>query len=229
MYIVRSMDRIAIYGAGALAKQIINYNLRYNMFEVVALIDDNAQENQTFMGYDVLPFDRFSIEWPMVAMGGVVKVTVSIGYVKCNSYRKTAVEKVVTAGYPLYNFIAPGANVWPGSIKEDDNILVFDNAFVGVGCHLERGVIISEGTVLSHDITVGEYTFMSDGVVVGGHCHIGQHSFVGLNSTIKSNTTLGKYNIVGCAANVLKDTPDYSVVKGNPGIVEQKDTLNVEI
>ena len=50
---------IAIYGAGALAKQIINYNQRYNMFEVVALIDDKAGEGQVFMGYDVLPFERF--------------------------------------------------------------------------------------------------------------------------------------------------------------------------
>lgn len=224
MFIEPRMDRIVIYGAGALAKQIINYNLRYKMFEVVALIDDNAKDNQTFMGYDVLPFGRFMKEWQ-----GVVKIIVSIGYVRCNIYRKEAIEKVVAAGYSLYNLIAPGANVWPGCYKENDNVLVFDNAFVGVGCHLERGVIISEGAVLSHDINIGEYTFMSDGVVVGGHCYIGQHSFVGLNSTIKSNTTLGKYNIVGCAANVLKDTPDYSVVKGNPGIVEQRDTLNVEI
>ena len=160
---------------------------------------------------------------------GGVKVIVSIGYVKCSVYRKTAVEKVLDAGYKLYNFIAPGANVWPGSFKENDNVLVFDNAFVGVGCQLERGVIISEGTVLSHDITVGQYTFMSDGVIVGGHCKIGEHSFIGLNSTIKSNTTLGVYNIVGCAANVLKDTPDYSVVKGNPGKAEQRDTLGVDI
>lgn len=161
-------------------------------------------------------------------MGGV-NIIVSIGYVKCNIYRRNAVRKVVDAGYPLYNFIAPGANVWPGSIQENDNVLVFDNVFVGVGCQLERGVIISEGTVLSHDITVGEYTFMSDGVVVGGHSKIGKNSFVGLNSTIKSNTILGDYNIVGCAANVLMDTSDYSVIKGNPGIAEQRDTLNVDI
>lgn len=214
---------IAIYGAGALAKQIINYNQRYNLFEVVALIDDNASDDQSFMGYRVLPFERFK------NIVGGVRIIVSIGYVKCNIFRRKAVEKVLDAGYQLYNFIAPGANVWPGSIQDNDNVLVFDNAFVGVGCHLERGVIISEGTVLSHDINVGEYTFMSDAVVIGGHCTIGQHSFIGLNSTIKSNTTLGDYNIVGCAANVLKNTPDYSIIKGNPGKVEQRDTLNVNI
>lgn len=160
---------------------------------------------------------------------GGVNIIVSIGYVRCNIYRRKAAERVLEAGYQLCNFIAPGANVWPGSVQENDNVLVFDNAFIGVGSKLERGVIISEGTVLSHDITVGEYTFMSDGVVVGGHSKIGQHSFVGLNSTIKSNTTLGEYNIIGCAANVLKDTPDNCVVKGNPGIAEQRDTLSVDI
>lgn len=58
------IQRVAIYGAGALAKQIINYNQRYNMFEVVVLIDDNASEGHVFMGYDVLPFERFrNVDW----------------------------------------------------------------------------------------------------------------------------------------------------------------------
>lgn len=129
----------------------------------------------------------------------------------------------------MANFIASGANCWPGSIEEDAGVLVFDNAFVGVGCHLKEGVIISEGSVLSHNVTVEPYCFFSDGVVVGGHANIGRNSFVGLNSTIKSNCRIGNYNIIGSGANVIHDTEDYCVARGNPAIVQIKDTLEVQI
>lgn len=60
MFTVLNMKQsVAIYGAGALAKQIINYNQRYDMFDLVALIDDNACDGQTFMGYNVFSFDKF--------------------------------------------------------------------------------------------------------------------------------------------------------------------------
>lgn len=151
---------------------------------------------------------------------GVVKVLCSIGYVKRNLCREKAIKRIKESGYKMANFIASGANCWPGSIEEDAGVLVFDNAFVGVGCHLKEGVIISEGSVLSHNVTVEPYCFFSDGVVVVGHANIGRNSFVGLNSTIKSNCRIGNYNIIGSGANVIHDTEDYCVARGNPAIVQ---------
>lgn len=36
------MEKVAIFGAGALAKQIVAYNQRYELFDIIALIDDNV-------------------------------------------------------------------------------------------------------------------------------------------------------------------------------------------
>ena len=130
--------------------------------------------------------------------------------------------------FGLANFIAPNSNCWPNTIK-GSNIIVLDNVFVGDDCEIESGVILCPGTVLSHGVKVGEYSFFSDGVVVGGNAKIGNNSFVGLNSTIKSSVKIGNYNIIGSAANVIHDTPDFSVTKGNPGITIQKDTLHTKI
>lgn len=107
--------------------------------------------------------------------------------------------------------------------------MVFDNTFVGIGCELHDGVVISEGSTLSHDVIVEPYCFFSDGVTVGGHACIGRNSFLGLNSTIKSNTRLGPFNIVGCAANVLRDTEPDCVAVGNPARCRRVDPMKVQI
>lgn len=161
--------------------------------------------------------------------GGGVKLLVSIGYTRCNTYQEQAIRRLMDEGYILTNFIAPGSNCWPGSIEPESGVLIFDNAFIGVGCCLMKGVIISEESVLSHNVTVDPFVFFSDGVVVGGHARIGRNSFVGLNSTIKSGCKIGSYNIIGSGANVLHDTEDNCVVKGNPGRAEVKETLEISI
>lgn len=152
----------------------------------------------------------------------------AIGYTKCNLYREQVCLKLQAAGYPLVNYISPGSNCWNGTIR-GNNIIVFDNVFVGVGCELYDGVIISEGTTLSHDVKVGKYVFFSDEVTVGGHATIGNNSFLGLNSTIKSNSKIGSYNIVGSGTNVIRSTEDYSLTIGNPGVSYIKNTLQVDI
>lgn len=70
------MEKVAIYGAGALAKQIVAYNKRYNMFDIVAMIDDNVQSFDYAPEIPVLTFDKFKNMYPaknqgdMTCMGG---------------------------------------------------------------------------------------------------------------------------------------------------------------
>ena len=62
MYIGRSIDmirKLAIFGAGALAKQLINYNIRYQLWDIVALIDDSVNCESSFMGIDIISFEDF--------------------------------------------------------------------------------------------------------------------------------------------------------------------------
>ncbi len=218
------MERIAIYGAGALARQMIKYNERYHLYEIVALIDDNM-ENKTQWGIPVLRYDLFRQDFSGESMPQVI---VSIGYAGCNVAREQVCTKLMEDGLRLGNFISPGSNCWPGTIQ-GKNILVFDNAFIGVDCKICDGVIISEGCVFSHGVGVDGYVFFSDGVVVGGNAKVGNNSFIGLNATIKSSVHIGSYNIVGAAANVLHNTDESMITKGNPGRSINCDTLKIRI
>lgn len=219
------MEQIVIYGAGALARKIIKYNWRYSLFDIIALIDDNSKIEAEKWGVPVWGYQQFK---QLYKKGDAPSIIVSIGYTGCNRFREDVILRLMTDGYKLGNFISPGANCWPDTIR-GCNILVFDNAFIGDDCELANGVVICPGCVLSHGVHVEDYVFFSDGVVVGGNARIGKNSFVGLNSTIKSSVNVGKYNIIGSAANVLKDTEGFMVTKGNPGRSVIGDTLNMKI
>ena len=54
------MRKLAIYGAGALARQLVYYNIRYQLWDIVALIDDSANCESSFMGIDVFSFEDFN-------------------------------------------------------------------------------------------------------------------------------------------------------------------------
>ena len=218
------MERIAIYGAGALAHQMVKYNERYKMFDIVALIDDNLECGQKW-NIPVIGYNSFCQNFPEETTPQVI---VSIGYAGCNVAREQVCKKLAADGVRLGNFISPGSNCWPGTIQ-GKNILVFDNAFIGVDCNICDGVIISEGCVLSHGVNVNEYVFFSDGVVSGGNAQVGKNSFIGLNATLKSSVHIGSFNIVGAAANVLNNTEEYMVTKGNPGRSVKCDTLKIRI
>lgn len=219
------MEQVVIYGAGALAGQIVKYNWRYSLYDIVALIDDNPYVGSEKWGIPVWNYQQFKEHFKLEDAPLII---VSVGYVDCNRAREEVCLRLMTDGYKLGNFISPGANCWPNTLK-GRNILVFDNAFVGVDCELSNGVVISEGCVLSHGVYVDDNVFFSDGVVVGGNAVIGKNSFIGLNATIKSSVHIGKYNIVGAAANVLKNTDSFMVTKGNPGRSVAGDTLNMKI
>lgn len=219
------MEQIVIYGAGALASQIVKYNWRYLMYEIVALIDDNPGVGKEKWGIPVWGYQQFKEQYKVENAPSLI---VSVGYAGCNRFREEVCLRLMADGFKLGNFISPRANCWPDTFK-GNNILVFDNAFVGVDCELGNGVIISEGCVLSHGVHVEDHVFFSDGVVVGGNAKIGKNSFIGLNATIKSSIRVGKFNIVGSAANVLKNTEEFMVTKGNPGRSVVSDTLNMKI
>ncbi len=213
-----------LYGVGSLAEQIYQYNVRYQLYDIVAFIDDSVGGERQYHSLPVLTYNEFKRE-------DVYKdccVIVTVGYTKCNTIRQRICEQLIADKYCLANFIAPNSNCWPDSIV-GKNVVVFDNVFIGVDAKIHTGVIVYEGTIIPHNVEIKEYSLLSAGVVLGGHSVVGKNCFLGLNSTIKSSSIIGSYNIVASGANVIRSSEDFCVIKGNPGIAIQKDTLSVKI
>lgn len=214
-----------LYGNGPLAKEILFYNRTYNLFKIIAIIDDAVEVEENIEGIPVMNFTKFQERY---SLQNVPRVLITIGYTKCNFVRESIYTKLKLAGYKFTNFISPRATLWV-DLAENENVIILDNVFVGPQCRIGNGVVICPGTMLSHGVQVDDFVFCSDGVVVGGNAKIGKNSFLGLNSTIKSSSKIGEKNIVASAANVIHNSEPFSVLKGNPAIAVIKDTLSVKI
>ncbi len=218
------MKKLLLFGAGKLAEKVLLYNKRDSFYDICGFIDDNPSLPKELHGLPVCTFEKALTKYDRDSFN----ILVTIGYTKCNTLRQTVCKRMLDSGYNLVNYISPLSNVWNDTIK-GRNIFVGDGTFIGHGCTIESGCIIYENTTLCHDVHVGENCFISGGVVVGGDAIIGNNCFVGLNSTIIDAAKIGSYNIIGCGSNVVKDTIESCVVKGNPAAAISKDTIAVEI
>jgi len=96
-----------------------------------------------------------------------------------------------------------GAWIGPGAII---------HSCVCVGAH----VLVNSGSIIEHDVVIGENTHIGPGAVVGGTCTIGADSLIGLGSRILPGVRIGDGAVVGAGAVVLDDVRSGSRVVGVP-------------
>ena len=81
---------------------------------------------------------------------------------------------------------------------------------------LHRGVKIDNSTFISHNVTLGEDSFVVGETIMFGSSSTGKQSFISGNSTIRDGRHIGDNAIVGMGSVVIRDVADGMVVKGNP-------------
>lgn len=217
-------EKLLIYGTGSLGEKIYEYNKRDKMYDLVAFVDDDKSKSELFCGLPVITFEKCK----EIYKPDEYKFFVAIGYVRCNSYREQAFNKVKESGYSLSNYISPNSICFDNTVI-GNNILICDNVFIGHGCQIFDGVILSVGCTLSHENVIEQFSFISSCVVFGGHAKVKKNCFIGLHSTVRDSVVIEEYNIVGSATNVLKSTTPSSVTIGNPGKSRVKDTKSISI
>ena len=105
--------------------------------------------------------------------------------------------------------------------------------------HLGKGITISQGTVLttnvtvgdhsminigctlSHDVMVGKFVNISPGVHLAGYAKIEDEVFIGTGATVIPHVTVGKGCYMAAGACVTKDIPPYSMAAGVPAVVKK--------
>jgi acetyltransferase EpsM len=106
-------------------------------------------------------------------------------------------------------WVSPTATVHKGTV-------VFAGAVVNAGAILGDHCVINTGSVIEHDVNVGEFAMISPGVTVGGGTVLEDNCFIGLGAKIRDHITVGRGATVGMGAVVVRDVPAGSVVMGVP-------------
>lgn len=103
------------------------------------------------------------------------------------------------------------------------NCKISSHSFICEGVHIEAGVFIGHGVMFINDIypqavtADGSMQTEEDWSVVETRIH--ENASIGSNATIMGGLTIGRNALVGAAALVRHDVPDYAIVAGVPARV----------
>lgn len=85
-----------------------------------------------------------------------------------------------------------------------------DNTVIHTGCKIDNNCFIS------HNVEVGEDTFVVGETIMFGSSSTGKQVYISGNATIRNGIHIGDRALIGMGAVVVKNVPADSTVKGNP-------------
>ena len=107
-----------------------------------------------------------------------------------------------------------------GGVIIEDNVQIGALTVIGRGAIdntiLRRGSKIDNSTFISHNVVLGEDTFVVGESIMFGSSSTGKQAFISGNSTIRDGRHIGDKAIIGMGSVVIKNVEDGAVVKGNP-------------
>jgi len=199
---------IIIFGTGEIAELADFYFTHDSKYEVAGFTVDEAYlANTKFRGRRVVPFERVTETFPPEQFGFFV----AISYAKLNTVRAEKVAAARAKSYRLVSYLSSRATVFQDFELKENCFILEDNTiqpFARVGAN----VTLWSGNHIGHHSVIEDDVFIASHVVVSGGVRIGQGCFVGVNVTLRDHVTVGKKCVLGAAALVLEDQPDFSVV-----------------
>lgn len=113
------------------------------------------------------------------------------------------------------SLIHPSAFIHP-SAEVADGVYAYPMCNVDKNVILERGVLLNNSVVVSHDSRVGEASFLSPGVVLAGFCQVGRCTFIGAGSVVSNEIRIGEGVTVGIGTVVSGHLEPGKFYIGNP-------------
>lgn len=81
---------------------------------------------------------------------------------------------------------------------------------------IKRGVKIDNSSFITHNVQIGEDTFIVGETFMLGSSSVGDRALISGNVVVRNGIHIGDGALVGMGAVVTKDVKDFAIVKGNP-------------
>ena len=203
------VSAIIIYGDGGHGKSLIDLLRASGTYNIVGIVDDGLDANDTIMGLPVLGggevlagLYKQGIHMAVNAVGGIGNLNI----------RLEVFHRLAKAGFvcpPVVHpraFIEPSASLSPG-------VQVFPHAYVGSEAHLGFGTIVNTGAIISHECVLGDFVNISPGAILAGMVQVDAGTLVGMGATINLDVKIGTRARIGNGATVKVDVPDDTFVR----------------
>lgn len=206
-----------IFGAGRHAEEIFFLMEDIKIHESVEgfVVDDPGYE-KTFLKKPKISFQEFLINFSN--KGEKPKVFVAIGDIQVN---KRITINLINHGFSFERVINK-------EIKVDRQKYLGSGITIAQGTRLTTNVIVNDFTIInigcniSHDVTIGRHVNICPGVNIAGNVIVEDEVFIGTGATIIPKIKIGKGCVIAAGACVTKDCPEYSLIAGIPAQVKKQ-------
>ncbi len=200
--------RLAFYGAGHLGRQVLHH-VRHQAgpgVELLGFIDDTRPPGEPVAGGLCSLGSLAHALQDAALQPATTELVFTIGYSDMRA-RRTALDRVLAAGYRLFTVlharavVEPGAQLGAGCIVLAQAV-IDQQVVVGPGCFIDIGVRLTAGT------RVGCNNYFSSGTATGSRVTIGDDNFFGMDCTVTTEVTMGSRLFVNAKTLVPRDVGD---------------------
>ena len=205
------MKNLIIIGARGFGREIFDFAqhcLGYNSeFQIKGFLDDNSQALSDFCNYPPIlsSVEEYEVKESDVFICGLGSVKWTEHYVNI----------ILGKGGDFINLIHKNAEIRV-NVELGKGIIIGQGSLISTDVKIEDFTQIMSYCILGHDVNVGKYCRLGDFVFLGGFTTIGSNSFIAVKATVLDRLKIGKNVIIGAGSVVIRNVKEGSSVFGNP-------------
>lgn len=132
------------------------------------------------------------------------------------SLRKILADKFLNIGGHLVSTISPNADIGSYGVEIGDGSNILAGVKISNDVITGMASLIYYDSIITHDVTIGDFTEISPGVKILGRATIGSFCQLGTGTIILPDIKIGNHVITGAGTIVTKDLPDNCTAVGIP-------------
>lgn len=209
-------EKIILVGASGCGRdilwQLLESNNQVDKYDVLGFVDDDPKLKGTIINkYPVLGNIKWLMEYPKA-----ISVLLCVGNSKIREkiYKKLATNQNIS--FP--SFIASDAKISDSVIYGKGCIFCL-STILSVDITIGDFVIVSSDGTIGHDAVLGDFVTLYPNVNISGNVTVARRVEIGTGTNIIQGKTIGGNTIIGAGTVVVKDLPENCTAVGVPAKV----------
>ena len=207
------MQQLVLFGAGSLAKVLIDLLRDDEQYDVIAVIVDDHYINSTAINLKGVPIVGLS-EALLNQKLLDCEMLMTVGYASMRK-RQESFEKLKKCGFRMHSFISKDATVASSAVV-GEGCIIFPNVVIEPDCILGCNNIIWSNATVCHDSIIDSHNFIAAGVVIGGEVNIGSLCFFGFSSVIIQQAKVADETLLAANSLLIDSSQKATAYKGSP-------------
>ncbi|MEJ1238129.1 acetyltransferase [Chryseolinea sp. T2] len=202
-------EKILIYGAGGLGRELLSLIRATETFEVIGFLDDSVRRGTEIKGVKVLGGEDV-----LHGFDGKVNVVLAFGDPIAKAIRAKRLDSRYLQYPPI---VHPTAILQdPASIRLGSGCVIAAGSILTTDIEIGEHTLVNINCTIGHDSRIGRCASLMPGVNVAGEVTIGNEVLIGSGASLINRIIIGDRATVGMGSVVLQDVPAASVVVGVP-------------